>query len=60
MDIILGKEQVFCLLPTLNKVQAREMALDKKISVFTNGLGGLAGLLNTSNVGVEDPKKILN
>jgi hypothetical protein len=41
MDITVGKEQIFRLLPTLKMEQAREKAWDKKTSVFSSGLTGL-------------------
>lgn len=45
MDIVVGKEQVFCLIPRLNINQARECAWDKKTNVFPSGV---TGLLNRS------------
>lgn len=41
MDITVGEEQVFRLLPRLDLQQAREKAWDKKTSIFSSGLAGL-------------------
>ena len=41
MDITLGEEEIFRLLPMMNMEKAREKAWDKKTSVFTSGLAGL-------------------
>lgn len=41
MDITLGEEQIFRLLPMMSMERAREKAWDKKTSVFGSGLSGL-------------------
>jgi hypothetical protein len=41
MDIALGEEQIFRLLPMINIERAREKAWDKKTTVFGSGLSGL-------------------
>lgn len=41
MDVKIGKDQIFRLLPKLTMDQAREKAWDKKTSVFSSGLTGL-------------------
>jgi hypothetical protein len=41
MDITLGKEEIFRLLPMMNMEKAREKAWDKKTTVFSSGLSGL-------------------
>ncbi len=41
MDITLGEEQIFRLLPMISMERAREKAWDKKTSVFGSGLSGL-------------------
>ncbi|MCX6676957.1 MAG: hypothetical protein NTU95_03310 [Methanothrix sp.] len=41
MDITLGEEEIFRLLPMLNMEKAREKAWDKKTTVFSSGLSGL-------------------
>ena len=41
MDITLGEEQIFRLLPMINMERAREKAWDKKTTVFGSGLSGL-------------------
>lgn len=41
MEITVGEEQVFRLLPRLDVEKAREKAWDKKTSVFSSGLAGL-------------------
>jgi len=41
MDITLGEEQIFRLLPMISIERAREKAWDKKTSVFGSGLSGL-------------------
>ena len=41
MDLIIGEEEVFRLLPMMNMEKAREKAWDKKTTVFSSGLSGL-------------------
>jgi hypothetical protein len=41
MDIALGEEQIFRLVPMMNMEKAREKAWDKKTTVFGSGLSGL-------------------
>jgi hypothetical protein len=41
MDITLGKEEIYRLLPMVNMEKAREKAWDKKTTVFSSGLSGL-------------------
>ena len=41
MDITLGEEEIFRLLPMMNMEKAREKAWDKKTSVFASGFAGL-------------------
>lgn len=41
MDITLGEEQIFRLLPMMGMEKAREKAWDKKTAVFGSGLSGL-------------------
>lgn len=41
MDIIIGDEQLFCLLPQMDMDNAREKAWDKKTAVFTSGISSL-------------------
>jgi len=41
MEITLGEEEIFRLLPMLNMEKAREKAWDKKTTVFSSGLTGL-------------------
>jgi len=41
MDITMGEEQVFRLLPMISMEKAREKAWDKKTTVFGSGLSGL-------------------
>ena len=41
MEISLGEEEIFRLLPMMNMEKAREKAWDKKSTVFSSGLTGL-------------------
>jgi hypothetical protein len=41
MEITLGEEEIFRLLPMINMEKAREKAWDKKTTVFSSGLTGL-------------------
>jgi hypothetical protein len=41
MDVTLGEEQIFRLLPMISMEKAREKAWDKKTTVFGSGLSGL-------------------
>ncbi|HOT08036.1 MAG: hypothetical protein A4E45_01684 [Methanosaeta sp. PtaB.Bin039] len=41
MEITLGQEEIFRLLPMINMEKAREKAWDKKTMVFSSGLAGL-------------------
>jgi len=41
MELIIGEEEIFRLLPMMNMEKAREKAWDKKTTVFSSGLTGL-------------------
>lgn len=41
MEISLGEEEIFRLLPMMNMEKAREKAWDKKTTVFSSGLTGM-------------------
>jgi hypothetical protein len=53
MDITLGEEQIFRLLPMVDMERAREKAWDKKTAVFGSGLSALISRPRAENVQIS-------
>jgi hypothetical protein len=53
MDITLGEEQIFRLLPMVDMERAREKAWDKKTAVFGSGLSALISRPKAENVQIS-------